>query len=307
MKTHSRRRLITVLAWLIGVIAISLYTVLSLVTYNVLSLPPVDYPYSTPPGVFHDVDFPSRGQDYTVHGFLLPGDSGAPALISVPGRFNSRHDNYHLNRAVYLHELGYTVLSIDLSDNGGDTVQNGRSSMGFSERWDVLGAFDYLLGLGFSSDRIGLVGESMGAATSLIAAATEPRIKAIWADSPFERADTILSEQIQSVGLPPILIPGGMLWGWLSGGERMWEVAPIDTGPQLAERHQAVYLVHDEQDKLIPYHHGVDIYQAFKAAGVDVTFWSVPGLDHVLAIVDQRDEYLMRLDRFFKQHLAWVV
>ncbi len=305
MKPRTRRRFITVLAWLVGVIAISTYTFMSLVTYNVLSLPPVDYPFSTPVGIFQDVTFPARGLDYQVHGFLLFGNPGAPALISVHGRFNSRHTEYQLNRTVSLRGLNYTVLSIDLSDNGGDTVQNGRSSMGVSEQWDVLGAFDYLLSQGFASDQIGLVGESMGAATSLMAAALEPRIRAIWADSPYTRADTVLMEQAQHANLPPILVPGGMLVGWLMSGERMWDAAPIETAPRLAAHHQAVYLVHDEQDSLILYHHAVDIYAALRKAGVDVTFCSVPNLDHVMAIVNEKHAYLQRLDSFFAQHLVW--
>jgi dipeptidyl aminopeptidase/acylaminoacyl peptidase len=305
MRPRTRRQLITLLAWLIGVLTFSGYIALSLLTYNVLSLPPVEYPFTTPMIPFEDVSFVARGQTYRVHAFLLQGDPGTPALISVHGRFNSRHTDYQLNRSLYLHDLGYTVLSIDLSDNGGDTVQNGRSSMGYSERWDVIGAFDFLLAQGFATDRIGLVGESMGAATVLMAADLEPRIKAVWADSPYERADTVLEEQIQHIGLPPIVIPGGMIVGWAISGERMWEVAPLDVGPHLASRNQAVYLVHDEQDRLIPYHHSVDIYQAFKKAGVDVTFWSVPDLDHVLGIVDDRAEYLERLDHFFGQYLRW--
>ena len=43
--------------------------------------------------------------------------------------------------------------------------------------------------------RIGLVGESLGGTTVLLAAAAEPRIRAVWSDSAYARADTIVSDR----------------------------------------------------------------------------------------------------------------
>src|SRR5437868_417254 len=89
---------------------------------------------TTPSGVFENVTFLSRQQGYKVYGWFMPGDTGMPALISVHGYRVTRHDQYHIDRAVALRNLGYNVLSIDLQDNGGDTVEDGRLSMGFKEQ-----------------------------------------------------------------------------------------------------------------------------------------------------------------------------
>jgi uncharacterized protein len=301
-KQHKRRYI------LLSVVILSafvLYSLISLQGYDTLSLPNYYNFTATPSGEYQDVSFPSRDQIYQVFGFYLPANSArSQALISVHGYRASRRDDYHLKRAAYLRELGYSVLSIDLSDNGGDTKGNGRISMGYSERYDVLGAFDYLLTQGFAPNQIGLVGESMGAATVLLAGAQEPRIRAVWADSAYERADIVVSEQAESAGFPRIIIPGGMVWGWLLAGDHIWEAAPIDAAPTFAANKQAIYLVHCEHDQKVFYHHGIDLNAAYQAAGVDVTFWSVADGPHTSAIVNHRDEYLQRLDSFFQQHLT---
>ncbi len=298
-----RRRVFVLAAALLAVLVI--YALISLQGYNTLSLPNKYAFTATPVGEYQDVSFPARNQNYPVYGFYLPASKGGDrALISVHGYRASRRDDYHLKRAVYLRDLGYTVLSIDLSNSGGDTVSNGRIGMGFSERWDVLGAYDYLLTRGFAPGQIGLVGESMGGASVLLAGALEPRIRAIWADSAYERADVVVSEQAESAGFPSMIVPGGMVWGWLLSGDRIWEAAPIDAGRAFAANKQAIYLIHCVNDEKVLYHHGVDLNAAYKAAGVDVTFWSVADGQHASAIVNHREEYLQRLDTFFKQVLS---
>jgi dipeptidyl aminopeptidase/acylaminoacyl peptidase len=282
------------------------YAVVSRIGYNVVVTPNNHWEPLVPEGAYEEVSFPSRGRDYPVYAFLQQGDSdgNGNALINVHGRFSSRHSPYQLERAAMLHALGYTVLTIDLSDNGGDTIEDGRSSLGFDEQWDVLGAYDYLLSLGYAPDHIGLVGESMGGATVLSAASHEPRIRAIWADSPYNRADTVLAEQALNADFSPIFIPGGMIWGLLTAGDRIWEVAPINAGETFAANDQAVYLLHCEGDGLVYYHHSVDLDAAYRAAGVDVAFWSVPCQEHTTAMREYTDEYRERLDGFFAEHLA---
>jgi uncharacterized protein len=309
MSKLSRRARISIFVSLVLVAIIGLVVLVSAKAYDYLSIATEHYPATTPTGKFEDVTFPSRGLNYEVHAFYMPGEAGAgaPALINVHGWRGSRHSEPDMNRAIALRALGYNVLSIDLQDNGGDTVEDGRLSMGYKERYDVLGAFDYLLERGFASDKIGLVGVSMGASSSLMAAGLDPRLKAIWEDSGYTRADSVLTEQASADGIPTFIVPTGMLWGMLLTGDRMWEVTPIDYAANFAANKQAVYIVHDEHDTLVFFHNGVDMNAAFQKAGVDVTFWDLPDPDlgHVGAVTKYPDEYYRRLDEFFKKHLNW--
>src|SRR5947209_827921 len=128
------RRVFVFSAVLVAVVAI--YALVSLQGYNVLSLLGRHHLTATPAGKYEDVSFPSRNQRYQVYAFFLPAENtSAQVLISVHGYGGDRRDDYHLKRAEYLRDLGYNVLAVDLSDNGGDTVGDGRASMGYAERW----------------------------------------------------------------------------------------------------------------------------------------------------------------------------
>jgi len=309
MAAHTKRtrNLITFTLTISLIAILGLYTLACVASYNVFSQVPGLLATGTPSGDYQNMTFPSRGQNYQVYAFYLPGRANAPALINVHGYKGTRHNEGELDRANALRALGYNVLSIDLSDNGGDTVGNGRISMGYSERWDVLGAYDYLLTRGFTPDRVGLVGISMGASTNILAAAAEPRIRAVWADSGYARADVVLTEQAAQNGLPSIIVPGGLLAGALISGDRIWEASPIDAARTLAGHRQAVYLIQCREDQTVYFHHGVDMASAFKAAGVDVSFWLAEGCEHVGASAAYHDEYFRRLDTFFKQYLTEIL
>jgi len=208
-----------------------------------------------------------------------------------------------LGRAQALVDLGYTVLSIDLNDNGGQTVNDDRISFGDGERYDVLGAFDYLLEQGFPSDKIGLVGESLGGATILLAAQIEPRIRAIWADSPYSDAPMVLRERSQSFGYPPFIVDLALLWSSLSTDDPRRAV-PIRHGTRLAAAGQSVYLMTCEEDTSVFPHHARDMYAQFTQDRVNVQLWNIPCLSHATGRLFTPIEYMSRLDAFLQANLG---
>src|SRR5260221_337386 len=193
MKRNIRRAIFTSVMVLVVVSILGVYTYASSKGYDTLSLPKQRFAHATPSVQFEDVTFPARGRTYKVYAYYLPGEAGYPALINVHGRFSSRHDKDTLDRAQAWRGLGYSVLSLDLSDNGGDTVEDGRLSMGLKE----------------------------------------------------------------------------------------------------------------QDDETVAYHHGVDLYDSYKAAGVNVTFWGLPPIPHGKIFVERREEYLQRLDEFFRSTLTF--
>lgn len=314
MKHIANSRLIRIFRVLLIVTVLSLvivYVLAAWLSYEAASRPrQSSFERLTPQGEFQFVQFPSRGQGYMVYAFYQVGDPDQPVIINVHGYRGSRSAVPVLERANTLHDRGYSVLTIDLSDNGtedlgikGDTIGNGRISFGYSERWDVLGGFDYLIGLGIAPSRIGLLGESMGATSSLMAAAEEPRIRAVWSDSAYSRADTELMEQARGSGIPDIIVPGGLFIGMLRTGDRIWEVQPITQGAIFAAQGQAISLVQCEQDLVVLPHHGSDLAAAYQTAKVNVTWWQVGCKEHSNAFWFAREEYLSRLTAFFAAYL----
>ena len=190
----------------------------------------------------------------------------------------------------------FRVVGVDLRGHGaagGDKV-----SGGYFERWDVLGAFDYLVGRGVGSGRIGLMGFSMGAATSILAAAEEPRITAVAADSPFADASDLIAREAArktpiSGWLTPLFMPATKLMSnWIYG---------IDIGALVPEQAVAglgypVLVIHGIADERIPWRQGQRVASA-AAAGSSI--WLVPGVDHVDAFLTHPDEYVKRVSEYF--------
>lgn len=282
-------------------LALAAYVVVARIAYDTMSLTGDLRPELLPQTAYQEVSFPSRGRNYPVYAFWQITNPDAPVIINVHGYKNSRYTTYIQNRADILVSLGYNVLTPDLSDNSGKTVEDGRISMGFDERYDVLGAYDYLLAQGFTADKIGLVSESMGAATSLLVAELEPSIKVIWADSPFSDAPQVLAEQAGVFGLPGFIVSGGLLWGRILSNDNVFEASPIRAAATLAENNQAVYLVTCTTDAIVNPHHARDLYPVYQAAGVDVQLWEIGCTDHATGILFTPEEYTQRLSEFLQK------
>ncbi|PZR03285.1 MAG: hypothetical protein DI536_36170 [Archangium gephyra] len=117
------------------------------------------------------------------------------------------------------------------------------------ERFDVLGAVDWLRAHGYG--RVGVLGASMGAATTLFAAAAEPAIAAVVADSPFVDFGLMIERQYRRLSrLPVWFLPGALALGRLLTGIDLLRVRPLDAAAALSGRPALV--IHSEGDRFIP-------------------------------------------------------
>ena len=251
--------------------------------------------------VFEDVEFDSRDGEVSLNGWYLPGDASAPHLIFVHGNGSVRSGDNAVDIASRLVGRGYNSLLFDLRGRG--TSEGDTASGGFFERQDVLGAFDYLVAeRGASPDRIGLVGFSLGAATSIMSAALEPGIAAVVADSPFaDAADMVSEEAARKSPVPrwlvPIFVPTSIL---MADG-----IYGIDIGELVPERDVAkldypILVIHGEADERVPIEHG----ERVAAVGRDGTFlWRVPRVDHVDAFKTHPEEYTERVAAYLDASL----
>ncbi len=249
--------------------------------------------------VFEDVEFPSRRGDIMLSGWYLPGEASSPHLIFVHGIGSVRSGDNAVELAARLVEQGYNALMFDLRGHG--SSQGDKVSGGYFERWDVLGAFDYLLERGVDPGRtgqIGLIGFSMGAATSILAAAEEPGITALVADSPYaEASDLIARESARKTPFPrwliPIFIPSAKL---MAKG-----IYGIDIGELVPERAVAllrypILVIHGTGDQRIPWEQGQRVARAAEEGSF---LWLAPDVDHVDAFLTYPDEYVDRVVEYF--------
>ena len=93
-----------------------------------------------------------------------------------------------------LHDAGYTVFTYDQRGSG---RSSGEVTFGAREQDDLISVVDYLASHpDVDAEKLGAFGFSMGGATTLLAAAREPRIRAVVADSAWSDARRWLKPSI---------------------------------------------------------------------------------------------------------------
>jgi pimeloyl-ACP methyl ester carboxylesterase len=251
---------------------------------------------------YEDVNFNSRGHDLRLEGWLLAGESGAPHLIFVHGIGGQRTADGALELASILaRDSGYNVLVFDLRAHG--TSDGDQVSGGYFEQDDVLGAYDFLRSRGAQPGRIGLLGFSMGAGIAIMAAADEPGIGAVIADSPFaEIGDLIAQETARKTPMPKAIVPG-----FLPAARVFADVFyGIDLGDLRPERDVSllaypVLVIHGEADERIPVSHGRRVAEK---APPGSEFWSLPRVDHVDAYLTMPEAYVERVVAYLASRFA---
>jgi dipeptidyl aminopeptidase/acylaminoacyl peptidase len=185
--------------------------------------------------------------------------------------------------------VSFAVLMIDLRGHGGSSTA--RLTYGARESQDVLGAVDWLRARGHG--RIGVLGASMGAAASLVAAAEEPAIAAVVADSAFaDLGDVLRRNYPRKTRLPAASFAAtALLARWLTGVD-LGRFRPLDAAGALASR--LVLLIHGEGDRLVPCEH------AHRLAGaIGARLWTTPSLGHLSSYASDPEGYTARVHSFF--------
>ena len=251
---------------------------------------------------FMDVTFHPRGDDtITLSGWLMPNDTSAQAVVVVhgfgTGGCRTCGFNGHLGEfAVGLQQRGFNVLLFDLRGHGRSS--NARYTFGLREKRDVEGAVDWLLAQGFRPGAIGVLGESMGGATSIFATAEEPAIGALVTDSSFADLNRVLQVEFpKRSGLPAFFLPGAYLMGRVITGEDLSRARPVDRIGAIAPR--PVLLIHGTADDYISSEHVRLLSQAAPSAQV----WMVDSATHVQAYEKDPQTYLDSVTRFFLSSL----
>lgn len=239
---------------------------------------------------FEDVAFPPRGDELTLRGWFMDDAAGGPGLVIVHGIDSQRSADGAVELAARLVDEGFGVLLFDLRGHG--LSDGSRVTAGDRERRDVLGAYDLLAGRGM--DPVGVIGFSMGAGISIMAAAQEPGISALVADSPFARLSDLLVQEAArrtflSEDVIPAFVPPAKLFANLVYGIDVDELAPEEDVSRLA---YPVLVIHGEGDARIPVSHGRRIHER-APSGSEI--WTPQGVDHVDAFIENPDEYVRRL------------
>lgn len=242
-----------------------------------------------------EVRFPSR-DGLRLAGWFAAGTNGATVIL-CHGYGGTRTDL--LPHAAFLHRAGYSVLLFDQRARG--ESEGKYVAVGGLERWDVLGAVDYLLRRPRMDPwRIGAVGLSAGGAATLLAAAESPHLRALVVDSVFRSLHSAVAQSFQQVvGLPAPLFAfatvkvSELRLGWSAG-----VLAPERVMPYL--RSCALFLIHGLEDQLL---NAEASSVLFELAHPPKELWLIPGAGHAAGLQTAGEEYQRRVVEFFGRHL----
>lgn len=254
---------------------------------------------------YENLTLPSRDPGIEISAWYVPADRGpaGPAVVVVHGLDSCKREDQLLLAAGMLHRDGIAVLLIDLRNHGDSTVVNGRYAGGTREFRDALAGWDWLVSVrGFAPNHVGLYGQSLGAATALIAMGEEPRVAAVWADSSYADLDVAVQSELARSGYPSFIRFGGYLMANVRSGDDLLSLSPIGAVAKLHGR--PIFITHGSADSRLSVRYASDLAQAVRANGGTVEPWIIDGAEHTEAILLQPADYERRLDAFFDAALA---
>ena len=186
-----------------------------------------------------------------------------------------------------LHRSGFTVFTYNL---------RGEVTFGAEEQGDLISVVDYLSGRAdVDPERIGALGFSMGAATTIMAAAHEPRIKAVVADSAWRTAKSWLRP---SWNLRDHFSRLSLKFAEWRAGIDLDRLRPVDAMQRLSGR--PVLLIHGSADDVVL----PEDSDALAAAGPGVELWRIPGAKHGETLAPGGPDTTERVTKFFERALT---
>jgi uncharacterized protein len=249
---------------------------------------------------YQDIEFSSRTKDVKLAGWLLTPanqESTAMTLILSHGYAGTRLEKGlpALSLAKTLVEAGYSVLMFDFCNSG---LSSGHlTTIGFLEKQDLLGAIDWVRD--HLPGKLGLIGFSMGATTSLLAAAEMPDIAGVVADSPFSQLKPYLKQNLSVWSRLPNF---PFTWLIITILPRLTGIDPNQVDALIAVNHiypRPVLFIHSRDDSAIPFTHSEKMWRTHQDR---FEFWKTEKAGHVGTYQLYTQEYTSRVLAFF-EHL----
>jgi fermentation-respiration switch protein FrsA (DUF1100 family) len=231
----------------------------------------------------------------------MPADASKKVVILVHGHGATIHEG--MKYAPALHQAGYNVIAFNLRRNLGNLGEGETgpcfASMGCLEKRDVIAAVDFAVSKK-GQQAVGVLGFSMGAASSILAMAEDKRINAGVLNSAFAR----IEDEISDVGWRDYHIPRYPLLPvvvWVAGlraGTSFYKCAAEDNIGKISPR--PVMIMHCKGDPYVEASHGERL---FAAAREPKELWIAPCSEHVEEWNQCRDEAEKHVIGFFNRSL----
>jgi pimeloyl-ACP methyl ester carboxylesterase len=244
------------------------------------------------------VRFPAR-DGVQLSGTLVASPTAAGTVILVHGFKSGRAEM--LDWVAFLHPT-YSVL---LFDSRGAGSSDGVFGVGATEDRDIVGAVDFIRSRkAAGSERIAVLGISLGAGDAILAAASDTRIRAVIADSPWidERLqiDRMDSVPVGSTGWTLWVLPYEAALVDALIGARLEDADPGAVVAKVAPRSLLIIHSLDDGNATTPYAAAARLHAA---AGEPKSVWYPETGGHAGALRAHGDEYRRRVLAFLEAAL----
>lgn len=193
--------------------------------------------------------------DYLLHGELLT-NPGKKFVIITHGYTDSRYGA--LKYAHIYHKLGFQVYIYDLRFHG--TNEGGHCSMGYYESQDIVAIADNIWETYGADAVIGLHGESLGSASSILALAKQQKFAFVVSDCGFSDLRELMQYQAHArFHLPKFLAATSSWMNCMIHNYQFFNISPICA---LKDNKVPVLFIHGKEDDFIPPTMCEDMYRA---------------------------------------------
>lgn len=181
---------------------------------------------------------------YLLHGELIKADSDKYVIVTHGYTYNMRGS---IKYAKAFHNLGYNVYIYDLRHFGKN--QECFCSMGYYESKDIIAVQEAMFRRFGEEITIGLHGESLGCASSLIALSLSQRFAFLVADCGFSDLNMLLKDlAVRNLHLPSIIVWFTDLWMKLCHQYKFTDIMPINS---METNNVPILFFHGEKDDFI--------------------------------------------------------
>lgn len=241
-----------------------------------------------------EIHFPSGKVE--ISGWYVPGEEHC-GIIFHHGHKGTRYGM--LKYVPMFQKMDCNLLLIDARHHGNSSGEYG--TFGFYEKKDLLQAVDWMEKKDNLSDsEIGLVGESYGASTTLLAGESGRSFWFLLADSPYKDMKTIIIEQGVQLYSQAALIFVPLAFEFSSW---MASYDPDEVSPEkYADKiHSPLFLTHSGSDDYTLPYHSEDIFKKvrYEPKELFITDW---GSKHAKSIDDDFETYSNEFLHFLKRN-----
>lgn len=243
-----------------------------------------------------------QGSDQTnLKGWLFHAQSNKLIILVHGIKQNRINDDYYsVLLAKELLDQGYNILMYDSRAHG--ESDGNQVTYGIKESQDIVNVVNFAKTKGFSSNHIGIIADSLGAISLLMAADRLQDIGALVVDSPAAHLEPVLTGVMQKGNhIPSFFNPAVFLLVKYVYHVDLDTIQPLTTVAAVPNRN--FLFLHGAQDQLIPLSNSQEILKQANSASKLVIF---PNAEHVETYKSDPQKYRDAIFPFLKAELAKI-